>query len=141
MNPLPDRFRYRVYWEDTDAGGVVYHARYLHFLERARSDWLKAAGIAQTALREEAGLIFVVTRVEIDFRKPARLEDELEVSIAVEHCGRARLDFVQAIVRDGAVLVEARVRAACVAAGRMKPAPIPRALRERVLAAMSAAPA
>jgi len=74
------RANYRVYWEDTDAGGVVYHARYLQFLERARSDWLTELGISQTRLRNEEGLVFAVTRVEIDFRKPARLEDELAVS-------------------------------------------------------------
>ncbi|MDT8438896.1 MAG: tol-pal system-associated acyl-CoA thioesterase [Wenzhouxiangellaceae bacterium] len=124
-------FRYRVYWEHTDAGGVVYHARYLNFLERARSDWLTAMGIHQTRLRAEAGLIFVVTRVEIDFRRPARLDDELAVGVCVEHCGRARLDFVQDIHRDGELLITATVRAACLHADRFTPARLPKDLVER----------
>ncbi len=71
----------RVYWEDTDAGGVVYHARYLHFLERARSEWLRASGIGQQQLRDEAGIVFVVHRMEIDFKAPARLDDLLTATV------------------------------------------------------------
>ncbi|MGB0514276.1 MAG: tol-pal system-associated acyl-CoA thioesterase, partial [Wenzhouxiangellaceae bacterium] len=121
-NPV---FCYRVYWEDTDAGGVVYHARYLHFLERARSDWLSAIGVNQTRLREDARRIFVVTRVELDFRRPARLEDELAVSVSVQHCGHARIDFSQQIRRGDAVLIDAVVRAACLDAERFVPARMP----------------
>lgn len=125
-------FRYRVYWEHTDAGGVVYHARYLNFLERARSDWLAAVGINQTRLRAEHGRIFVVTRMEIDFRRPARLEDELDVSVDVEACSRVRMDFAQRIERAGELLVAARVRAACLDADRFVPARLPDALVERL---------
>ncbi|MFU8877045.1 MAG: tol-pal system-associated acyl-CoA thioesterase [Wenzhouxiangellaceae bacterium] len=125
-------FRYRVYWEHTDAGGVVYHARYLNFLERARSDWLAAIGVNQTGLRKKDGLIFVVTRMEIDFRKPARLEDELEVSVSVQACGRARMDFAQRIMRDGEVLIDAVVHAACIDAERFKPARIPSQLADTI---------
>lgn len=127
-------FRYRVYWEDTDAGGVVYHARYLHFMERARSDWLTALGISQPELRAEHGLLFAVTHVEIDFRKPARLEDELEVSVRVQQLGRVRMDFVQEIVRDGLCLVTATVRAACLDAKRFAPARLPTPIAERIRA-------
>lgn len=128
----PARFSYRVYWEDTDAGGVVYHARYLHFLERARSDWLASLGISQTDLRRDTGLIFAVTRMEIDFRKPARLEDELAVSVRVQNVGRARMDFTQQIHRGDELLIEATVRAACLDAERFAPARIPEQIQENL---------
>lgn len=127
-----ESFRYRVYWEDTDAGGVVYHARYLQFLERARSDWLAGLGVSQTELRREQGLVFAVTRVEIDFRKPARLEDELAVSVCVQAVGRARIDFSQQIRRDDDLLIQAKVRAACLDAGRFAPARMPAEIQERL---------
>lgn len=128
-------FRYRVYWEDTDAGGVVYHARYLHFLERARSDWLAAIGVDQIDLRNRHGRVFVVTHMEVDFRRPARLQDELDVSVGVQACGRARIDFVQTIDCAGARLIEAAVRAACIDAGRFVPARMPAGLVDRIRAA------
>jgi len=127
-------FRYRVYWEDTDAGGVVYHARYLQFLERARSDWLAGLGVSQTGLRRERGLIFAVTRMEIDFRKPARLEDELDVSVRVQSVGRARMDFTQQIRRGDDLLIEAAVRAACLDAERFAPARMPAEIQEKLRA-------
>lgn len=127
MSESPDTtvFRYRVYWEHTDAGGVVYHSRYLNFLERARSDWLTAMGVNQTALKRDCGLVFVVTRMEIDFRKPARLEDELAVSVRVQACGRSRIDFAQEIRRDGETLISATVRAACLDVQRFRPVRMP----------------
>jgi len=128
----PARFSYRVYWEDTDAGGVVYHARYLNFLERARSDWLAEVGVNQTRLRAEQRRIFVVTRMEIDFRRPARLEDELDVSVDVEACSRVRMDFVQRIERAGELLIVARVGAACLDADRFVPARLPQPLLDRI---------
>ena len=118
-------FRYRVYWEDTDAGGVVYHARYLQFLERARSDWLAGLGFAQTELRIDPGIVFAVTRMEIDFRRPARLEDELDVSVSVQAAGRARIDFAQRIQCRGEMLIDASVRAACLDAERFVPVRMP----------------
>lgn len=115
----------RVYWEDTDAGGVVYYANYLKFLERARSEWLRARGFEQDALRDEAGVLFVVRRVEIDYLAPARFNDALEVTVRLEDAGRARLVVRQELVRDGARLAEAVVTLACVAAVNFKPARIP----------------
>ncbi len=129
-----DSFRYRVYWEDTDAGGVVYHARYLQFLERGRSDWLAGLGVSQTELRRERGLLFAVTRMEIDFRKPARLEDELAVSVRVQFVGRARMDFTQQIRRGDDLLIEAAVRAACLDAERFAPARMPAGIQEKLRA-------
>ncbi len=127
-------FRYRVYWEDTDAGGVVYHARYLAFFERARSDWLLAMGFPQVPMRTEQNRLFVVRRVDIRFVAPARLEDELEITIGVEHLRAASLTFNQRMVRadDGELLATARVDAACLAADRFAPARMPEKLREAI---------
>ncbi|MBY6205748.1 tol-pal system-associated acyl-CoA thioesterase [Halomonas denitrificans] len=131
-------FRYRVYWEDTDAGGVVYHARYLQFLERARSDWLASIGVHQVPLRERHGVVFAITKMAIDFRKPARLEDELSVTVAVIAIGRLRMDFEQRIERDGELLLTATVQAACLDAERFAPKRTPAEVRERILAAAGA---
>ena len=123
-------FRYRVYWEDTDAGGVVYHARYLHFLERARTDFLLSLGFPQTTLRQTLEKLFVVTRIETNFIQPARLEDELQVDVRVEHMKKASMVFFQTIRRcqDDQLLNEAWVTVACVDANTFKPARLPDSL-------------
>ena len=117
----------RVYWEDTDAGGVVYHAGYLRYLERARSEWLRANGIAQLKLREEHGVMFVVRDLAIEFLASARLDDELDVTIDAFQRRSASISFVQCILRpaDGVTLVSARVRAACIDATSYRPCRIP----------------
>lgn len=127
-------WRVRVYWEDTDAGGVVYHAGYLRFMERARSELMRAAGVDQTALRERTGLGFVVRDMHIDFFAPARLDDELNVGAAVERVRGASLTFMQSVRRcsDAAELVRATVRVACVDLNHMRPAPIPDDLIARI---------
>jgi acyl-CoA thioester hydrolase len=120
----------RVYWEDTDAGGVVYHASYLRFLERARTEWLRGSGVDQMAFKLATGLAFMVHRMEIDFLKPALLDDELTVTVEVKEKRSASILFAQTISRtaDGTRLIEAQVRAACVDLKRMRPAPIPAGL-------------
>lgn len=118
----------RVYWEDTDAGGVVYHARYLAFMERARSEWMRALGWGQDTLRSRDDLVFVVRAMEIDFRAPARLDDQLQVSVRLLECRGASFSVGQRIERDGALLVEARVRIAALRASDFRPRPIPDAL-------------
>ena len=117
----------RVYWEDTDAGGVVYHASYLRFLERARSEWMRAAAIGQDALRQSHGIVFVVRDMTLSFLLPARLDDELDVTVESGERRSASMTFSQRIVRraDEAVLVQARVRAACIDADSFKPCRIP----------------
>lgn len=122
----------RVYWEDTDAGGVVYHAQYLAFLERARSEWLRARGVAQDRLRMEHDLVFAVRAMRIDFRAPARLDDLLDVSVAVRDCRKASLVFSQAIHRGGALLLDAEVRVAALRASDFRPRPIPRSLQDNL---------
>jgi acyl-CoA thioester hydrolase len=120
----------RVYWEDTDAGGVVYHAAYLRFLERARSEWLRARGVAQQRLREEHGILFVVADMQVKFLAPARLDDVLHADITAFTRRSASMRFAQCILRpaDGGLLIEADVRAACIDAASYKPRRIPDSL-------------
>ena len=118
----------RVYWEDTDAGGVVYHARYLAFMERARSEWMRALGWDQGVLRDRDDQVFVVRAMDIDFRAPARLDDQLQVSVRLLECRGASFSVGQRIERDGVLLVEARVRIAALRASDFRPRPIPDAL-------------
>ncbi len=116
----------RVYWEDTDAGGVVYHASYLRFLERARTEWLRALGVDQLALKQSSGLAFLVRDMQIDFLRPALLDDELSVTVVVMQRRAASILFTQTVVRaDGTCLVRAHVRVACVDIRHMRPAQIP----------------
>ncbi|HET9819489.1 MAG TPA: tol-pal system-associated acyl-CoA thioesterase [Rhodanobacteraceae bacterium] len=120
-------WRIRVYWEDTDAGGVVYHAGYLRFLERARSEWMRAAGLGQDALRRSQGVVFVVRELDIAYDKPARLDDELDATVQVVRLRAASIDIAQAVLRvaDGVTLARARVRVACVDAHTISPCRIP----------------
>ncbi|QEE23812.1 tol-pal system-associated acyl-CoA thioesterase [Rhodanobacter glycinis] len=116
----------RVYWEDTDAGGVVYHASYLCFLERARSEWLRALGVNQMALKEATGLAFMVREMQLDFLRAALLDDELQVTVEVKERRAASILFAQTIFRaDGTPLLRAQVRVACVDVRRMQPVRIP----------------
>ncbi|MEA5126353.1 tol-pal system-associated acyl-CoA thioesterase [Xanthomonas floridensis] len=111
----------RIYWEDTDAGGVVYHARYVAFLERARTEWMRAAGYGQEAMRQQHGLVFAVRSMQLDFLKPARLDDALSVSAVVLKCKRASLLFAQSVRREGEVLLTAQVRIAALSASDFRP--------------------
>ncbi len=121
----------RVYWEDTDGGAIVYYANYLRFLERARTEWLRARGHSQQALVREAGILFTVVSLQVDYRAPARLDDELEVSCQPQAEGMASLRFLQNIRRAAAagvvaqLLLEAQVRVACVDAKSLKPRRLP----------------
>jgi len=123
----------RVYYEDTDAGGVVYHAQYLKFLERARTEWLRAAGIEQDRLLEEHGVVFAVTRADVRYRRAARFNEALTVTVVPEKTGRARLAFTQTIVRTDRPdepLITAEVEVACVEVPRFRARPIPEFLVE-----------
>ncbi|TAM94203.1 MAG: tol-pal system-associated acyl-CoA thioesterase [Rhodanobacteraceae bacterium] len=121
------RWRTRVYWEDTDAGGVVYHAGYLRFLERARTEWMRAAVMGQDALRRLHGIVFVVRELRIAYDKPARLDDELDTTVQVGRQRSASLDLGQTITRvaDGVTLARADVKVACVDAQAFVPRRIP----------------
>ena len=128
----------RVYWEDTDAGGVVYHAQYLAFMERARSEWMRALGWGQSRLREELDLAFVVRAMSVDFRAPARLDDQLAVGVQLAECRGASLVLAQAVRRGEDLLASARVRVAAVSAQHFRPVPIPVALLAQLTASRDA---
>lgn len=121
----------RVYWEDTDAGGVVYYANYLKFLERARSEWLRALGIDQLRLQREERLQFVVVEANVRYHRPARFDDELVVSVTLESLRGASVQMGQEVRRGVELLVSATVRAACIDADTLRPRPLPRQLAER----------
>jgi acyl-CoA thioester hydrolase len=121
----------RVYWEDTDAGGVVYHAQYLAFMERARSEWLRGIGLHQDAMRQRDDLVFVVRAMDVDFRAPARLDDQLSVSVHLLECRGASLVLAQRIERGDALLVAASVKIAALRASSFRPCPLPDALSSK----------
>jgi acyl-CoA thioester hydrolase len=122
-----ERFRWpvRVYYEDTDAAGVVYYANYLRYLERARTEWLASLGFTLTALEREHGVMFVVHRLDIEYRHPARLYDALEVTLGLAARGRSRLVAVQEVFRGEEQLVRAEVTLACLESATWRPARIP----------------
>ncbi|MFO1294808.1 MAG: tol-pal system-associated acyl-CoA thioesterase [Rubrivivax sp.] len=122
----------RVYWEDTDAGGIVYYANYLRFFERARTEWLRALGVEQTALRAAGGAIFVVIDTRIAYRAPARLDDRLDVTVALRHTGRAALTLAQQAWRADTLLAEGEVRIGCVDAASWRPRRIPTPVLDRL---------
>jgi len=115
----------RVYYEDTDSGGVVYHSNYLNFMERARSEWLRQLGFEQDDLKDKLDIVFVVHSMQIDFKKPARFNDLLSVGSQLTKAGRSSLAFLQKISVNGQLLVEAQVKLACVNMRTFKPTAIP----------------
>lgn len=115
----------RVYWEDTDAGGVVYHASYVRFLERGRSEWLRALGIHQQALATDRDLLFAIRALQLDFLRAARLDDALIVRTVLSQRRGASLVFQQEIRRGDEILLRAEVRAVCLSASAFRPQPLP----------------
>ncbi|MDR7299364.1 acyl-CoA thioester hydrolase [Pelomonas aquatica] len=127
-------FPVRVYWEDTDAGGIVFYANYLKFFERARTEWLRAAGVEQHQLREDTGLIFVVAATSLRYAAPARLDDLLTITVEPQPAGRASLVVRQRALRGDTLLAEGEIRIGCVRADDLKPQRLP----DRVVAAITA---
>ena len=118
----------RVYYEDTDAGGIVYYGNYLKFMERARTEWLRSCGIDVAELVDTDRLMFTVRAITLDFLKPARLSDILEVSVTVGRMRKVSVELAQVIVRAGEVLCTGQVRLACVDVDTLKPKAIPKCL-------------
>jgi acyl-CoA thioester hydrolase len=122
----PFRWASRVYWEDTDGGGIVYYGNYLRFLERARTEWLRSLGFSQLKLAEEPGVLFAVVSLNIEYRRPAKLDDELIITCEPAVEGSASVRFVQRIYRGAdELLVEASVRVACIDARTLRPKRLP----------------
>jgi acyl-CoA thioester hydrolase len=122
----------RVYYEDTDAGGVVYYANYLKFTERARTEWLRARGFEQTDLAREHGVVFVVRSAAIEYVKPARFNDALQVTVELIKVGAGQMDLVQRVMRDDEELATIRVKIVCVRLGTLRPVRMPLALANRI---------
>jgi acyl-CoA thioester hydrolase len=118
----------RIYWEDTDAGGVVYYANYLKYLERCRTEWLRFLGIDQQRLRAERQLQFAVTSVVVDYLRPAVLNDEIIVTAELLRLTGATISFKQTVMRGDLQLIDASTRVACLDSGTLKPRAIPKDL-------------
>ncbi len=126
MNPFV--WRVRVYWEDTDAGGVVYHSQYLNFFERARTEWLRAKGVHQAKMARDDNVLFAIRHMDINFVEAARLDDELDITVHSVEPGGARMIFSQDMTRcsDGQTVATAKLTAVCLKADSFKPTRMPK---------------
>jgi acyl-CoA thioester hydrolase len=131
---MPEVFNWniRVYYEDTDAGGIVFYANYLKFFERARTEWLRHADIGQTALAQDSGVMFVVKSATLDYASPAKMDDQLRVTAMVEKLGRASIQFFQQCWRGDELLCSSRVKVGCVSSDAVKPCAIPAAVFKKI---------
>lgn len=119
----------RVYYKDTDAGGVVYHASYVDFMENARTEWLRSFGYSNTGLMKEFGVLFVVRSIKLDYLRPALLDDMLSVSAQIKDVGRSRVTLHQEVMRGAELLVQGEVHLVCVTVDDFKPVAVPDLLR------------
>jgi len=126
------RWPVRIYWEDTDAAGIVFYANYLRFFERARTEWLRSLGFEQERLRASVGLGFVVTDTSLHYRAPARLDDSLEVTVRIGHVGLASMTVAQQARRAGELLAEGTIRVGCIDLGTFRPRRIPEDILARI---------
>ena len=122
----------RGYYQDTDAGGVVYHATHLHFLERARYEWLRELGFTANSLIENHDALFMIRSLEIEYSKPATLDNLLSVTVKVTHVGRSRITLFQEILLENIKLVSATIHVVCVGVATLKPVSLPMPLREKI---------
>ena len=130
MDKTPFQWKTRVYWEDTDAGGIVFYANYLKFFERARTEWLRSLGIEQQQLKETTGGMFVVAQTDVRYLRPARLDDELMVTARLMDSGRASMTIGQQVLLENAVLCEGTVRIGWVRVADLQPNRIPQNIIE-----------
>ena len=132
MNPFV--WKVRVYWEDTDAGGVVYHSQYLNFFERARTEWLRAKGVHQAKIAEQENVLFAIRHMDIDFVDAARLDDELDITVHNVETGGVRMTFEQDMTRcsDRQRVAKAKLTAVCLRADNFKPTRMPKWIRAEI---------
>jgi acyl-CoA thioester hydrolase len=121
----------RVYYQDTDAGGVVYHASYVNFMERARTEWLRTFGYSNAGMMTELGVMFVVRKLELNYLKPALLDDMLNVTAEIKEIGRSRLNMIQTVMRGDELLSAGEVHLVCVTADSFKPVSMPDVMRKQ----------
>ena len=131
-NLTESTLKVRVYYEDTDAGGVVFYANYLKFLERARTEWLRELGVEQSALAAQEGRMFVVHSLDMTYRKPARLDDFITIRSRITRVGRASIHFEQRAERDGELLAHGSIQVCCVDAAQLRPAALPAIVRTKL---------
>ncbi len=130
--PQPFSWPIRVYYEDTDAGGVVFYANYLGFMERARTEWLRAMGFEQPEMAAQHGVLFVVRSVNIDYLKPSRFNDSLQVTVEAVNVGGSRIRFLQQVLRGDEEIARAGVEVVCVSTDTFRPARMPDVMRTRI---------
>ena len=131
---LHHRMDVRVYYEDTDAGGIVFYTNYLKFMERGRTEWLRSVGVNQSDVARDFERIFIVAGLEIKYLKPARLDDVLQIDSTVTRMGRASLHFAQSVFRSGELMTQSNIQVCCVETVNMRVAAIPESVRNKLAA-------
>ena len=129
---LPFKWSIRIYFEDTDSGGVVYHSNYLKFMERARTEWLRSLQINQAELKKKDKIMFVVANVNIDYKKAARFNDELDIETSIDKIGASRVDLTQNIMKNSELYTSAKVSIACIDSETFKPQRIPKLIKQQM---------
>ena len=122
----------RVYFEDTDSGGVVYHSNYLKFMERARTEWLRSLELNQVDLKKKDKIMFVVANVNIDYKKAARFNDELDIETSLDNIGASKVDLIQNIMKNSELYTSAKVTIACIDSETFKPQRIPKLIKQQM---------
>ena len=132
VSHLPFKWSVRIYFEDTDSGGVVYHSNYLKFMERARTEWLRSLQINQAELKKKDKIMFVVANVNIDYKKAARFNDELDIKTSLDKIGASRVDLTQNIMKKSELYTSATVSIACIHSEPFKPQRIPKLIKQQM---------
>ena len=132
VSHLPFKWSVRIYFEDTDSGGVVYHSNYLKFMERARTEWLRSLHLNQADLKKKDKIMFVVANVNIDYKKAARFNDELDIETSINKIGASRVDLTQNIMKNSELYTSAKVSIACIHSETFKPQRIPKLIKQQM---------
>jgi len=132
VSHLPFKWSIRIYFEDTDSGGVVYHSNYLNFMERARTEWLRSLHLNQADLKKKDKIMFVVANVNIDYKKAARFNDELDIETSLDKIGASRIDLNQNIMKNSDLYTSAKVSIACIHSETFKPQRIPKLIKQQM---------
>jgi acyl-CoA thioester hydrolase len=132
VSHLPFKWSVRIYFEDTDSGGVVYHSNYLKFMERARTEWLRSLQINQAELKKKDKIMFVVANVNIDYKKAARFNDQLDIETSIDKIGASRVDLTQNIMKNSDLYTSAKVNIACIHSETFKPQRIPKLIKQQM---------
>ena len=132
VSHLPFKWSVRIYFEDTDSGGVVYHSNYLKFMERARTEWLRSLNLNQADLKKKDKIMFVVAKVYIDYKKAAQFNDALDIETSVDNIGASKVDLTQNIMKNSELYTSAKVSIACIHSETFKPQRIPKLIKQQM---------